>query len=320
MAKLKTNRSSKSNKKGLATSITITAIVLALLVGAGTGIFNNPQSFSSALLGGSQNTSSSQNDAAALSGDKLKVSFIDVGLGDSILIERNGHSMVIDGGTREASSDVVKYIKNQKISTIDYLIATHPHEDHIGGIDDIINNFTVNDFFMPECTQTTKVYKDVLTAASKKKLTIHRPQPGKAYSFEGAQFTILAPNSSKYDAINNYSIVLRLSYGSTSFMFTGDAEKLSESEMIKKGFTLKSDVLKVGHHGSLTSTSPDFLSAVSPKYAVISSANGEKNLPAAKTVSRINSAGIKLYETYKSGTVVAESDGKTITFKTEKAA
>lgn len=320
MAKRRSKNNSKSNKKGLVVSAVITAVVLFVLAGAGCGLFTNPQKISSALLGGSSNTDYSKSTSVSPSGDRLKVSFLDIGLGDSILIERNGHALVIDGGTRDASDDIVKYIKQQNISSIDCLIATHPHEDHIGGIDDIINNFTVKDFIMPECTQTTKVYKEVLDAAAKKKLKITRPQAGKTYSFEGAQFTILAPNSSKYDEINNYSIVLRLSYGSTSFMFTGDAEKLSESEMINKGYELKSDVLKVGHHGSLTSTSPDFLSAVSPKYAVISSADGEKNLPAEKTVSRINKAGIKLYETYKNGTVIAESDGKNITFKTEKAA
>ena len=256
---------------------------------------------------------------AAKSGD-LTVSFIDVGQGDSILLARGGHGMLIDAGTEQSAGTVVNTIKAQKLSALDFCIGTHPHEDHIGGMDSVINAFHVGTLIMPNVTTNTKSFSDVLKAVQKKKLKITRPVPGTTYSFEGASFTVLAPNSAKYDDLNNYSVVIRLVYGATSFLFTGDAQTASEQEMLAKGYNLKADVLKVGHHGSKTSTSAAFLQAVSPKYAVISAGKGnDYGLPAPSTVSRLTKAGIKLFRTDENGMVVAQTDGKTLSFKTNAA-
>lgn len=256
----------------------------------------------------------------AASSKNLTVNFINVGDGDSILLERGGYGMLIDAGSEEAADTVVKYIKSQKLNKLDFCIGTHPHEDHVGGLDSVINNFSVSTLIMPNVSASTNSFSDVEKTIKKKKLKITRPAVGKTYKFEGATFTVLAPNSTGYDDINNYSVVIRFVYGSTSFLFTGDAGKISEKEMLKNGCTLKSDVLKVGHHGSSTSTSADFLNAVDPKYAVISVGNDYKGLPAKTTVSRLKKAGIKVYRTDQDGTVTAVSDGKKITFKTDAVA
>lgn len=314
----------KINKKAFISAAVITFTAIVMITGScgkaadfvesgltGTFSSSNPQ----------KEISSSNKEATEnLSGGKLKVSFIDVGCADSILIEKDSHSMLIDAGTREAAENVINYLNKEKVKTIDYAFGTHPHEDHIGGLDKVIDNYTVKNLFMPNFPRTTATYKAVINSANKRKLKIQRPEPGKSYKFEGADFTILAPNSKEYKETNDYSIVIKLVYGNTSFLFTGDAQSVSEYEMINKGYNLKADVLKVGHHGSATSTTAKFLKAVSPKYAVISSANGEKNLPNAGTVKRIKNAGIKIYKTYECGTVTALSDGKNITFSTQKAA
>ncbi|MCF0149609.1 MAG: lamin tail domain-containing protein, partial [Clostridium sp.] len=191
----------------------------------------------------------------------------------------------------------------------------HPHEDHIGGLDDVINNFSIGKVIMPKATTTTKTYEDVLTAIRNKGLTITLPKTGDKYSIGGATFTILAPNSESYDSLNNYSVVVKLTYLNNSFLFTGDAETLSENEMINKGLDLKADVLKVGHHGSSTSTSQGFLDRVNPKYAVVSVGKDNSYGHPNKTVmDRLQSKNINIYRTDESGTIIATSNGNNITF------
>lgn len=251
------------------------------------------------------------------SGSSLKVIAIDVGQADSILITAGSNSMLIDAGTNEAADIVVNYIKDQGITKLDYVIGTHPHEDHIGGMDAVISTFDIDKVILPDAQSSTKSFEDVLDAISDKGLKITRPVPGTAYSLGNASFTILAPNGSKYEDLNNYSVVVKLVFGNSSFLFTGDAESRSEKEILKNGFDIKADYLKVGHHGSITSTSDDFLNAVNPKYAVISvGKDNNYGHPANETIQKLTDADIKIYRTDKMGTIVAISDGNSITFST----
>jgi len=245
--------------------------------------------------------------------DGLTVHFIDVGQADSILITMKDAAMLIDAGNNADSQLVVDYIKDRGITTLDYVVATHPHEDHIGGMDAVINAFKVKSIIMPRVESTTKTFEDVLEAISNKGLKITPPVPGTEYSLGEAEFTILAPNSASYEDTNDYSVVIKLQYGATSFLFAGDAGFESEDEMLEKGYDLRADLLKVAHHGSRYSTSMEFLEAVQPKIAVISV--GEDNdygHPAPETLQRLRQAGAEIYRTDESGTIIATSDGKAI--------
>ncbi len=245
----------------------------------------------------------------------LKVHFIDVGQGDCILIEDGTSAMLIDAGNPENGPDIVSYIKNLGIEKLNFVLATHPHADHIGGMADVINAFDVEKIIMPKATHTTRTFENLLLTIQNKGLKITAPIPGTEYKLGNASFTILAPNSSSYTNLNDYSVVVRLTYGSTSFLFTGDAEQTSEKEILAKGYNIKSDVLKVGHHGSKTSTTTRFLDAVSPRYAVMCvGANNQYGHPAPETLSKLAERGIKVYRTDEAGTIIATSDGKSISF------
>lgn len=252
-------------------------------------------------------------------GDKLKVSYIDVGQADSILIQiPNGKNVLIDAGNNGDATTIVNYLKAQNISRLDYVIATHSHEDHIGSMDTVIKTFDIGQVVMPKESSNTKTFRDLLTAISSKNLKPIEAKAGVKLDF-GSEVSaeLLAPNSTGYKDINDYSAVLRLVYGKNIFLFTGDAEAQSESEMLPLGSQLKADVLKVGHHGSRTSSSAAFLKLVSPKYAVISVGKGNSyGHPTQEALSRLSGIGATIYRTDESGTIVCESDGVNITFKT----
>ena len=247
---------------------------------------------------------------------ELKVSFIDVGQADSILIQApTGESMLIDAGNNDDSNLVVSYLKKQGIEKLDVVIGTHPHEDHIGGLDAVINAFDIGQIYMPKVSHTTITYEDVLTAIKNKGLKAKAPSPGTTFYIGDAKCTVLAPNSSSYEDLNNYSIVIKLEYRNTSFLFAGDAEDVSEKEMLNKKYNLDADVLKVGHHGSTSSTTAEFLSSVSPKYAVIMvGKDNNYGHPHKEVMDRLKSKKIPVYRTDESGTIVCTTDGKTITF------
>ena len=245
----------------------------------------------------------------------LKVHFIDVGQGDCILIEDGTSAMLIDAGNPENGPDIVSYIKNLGIEKLNFVLATHPHADHIGGMADVINAFDVEKIIMPKATHTTRTFENLLLTIQNKGLKITAPIPGTEYKLGNASFTILAPNSSSYEDLNNYSVVVKLNYGSTPFLFTGDAEATSENEILARGYDVKADVLKIGHHGSNSSTTERFLDAVSPQYAVICVGAGNSyGHPAPETLSKLAERGIKVYRTDEVGTIVATSDGKSISF------
>lgn len=252
--------------------------------------------------------------------DTLKVHFIDVGQADSILVQSpGGKNMLIDAGNNSDGEKIVSYLASQAVRSIDILIGTHPHEDHIGGMDTVINTFTIGKIFMPQVTTTTKTFSDVLTSAQAKKLKITTAKAGAKLDL-GADIKLemLAPNSKDYEEINNYSAVVKLTFGETSFLFEGDAEDVSEKELLQKKYNLKADVLKLGHHGSSSSTTTDFLKAVSPKAAIVSAGkDNDYGHPHKQTMEKLKKEGISVYRTDESGTIICVSDGKTITFNVE---
>lgn len=260
-----------------------------------------------------------QNDTVyALVGDEgeLRVSFIDVGQGDSEFIELpNGETLLIDAGTNETGADVVNYIESLGYSSIDYVVGTHPHEDHIGGLDDVIRTFDVESVYMPKVTADTKTFEDVLDAVDEKGLTINTAKAGVTLvDGDGLSVKMLAPVLDEYDNTNDYSAVIRIVYDDTSFIFMGDAEQYAEDLITGD---VDSDVLKVGHHGSSTSTGEAFLERVSPSYAVISCGLGNSyGHPHIETMEKLGSLGIPVFRTDEMGTVVATSDGSEISFRT----
>lgn len=243
----------------------------------------------------------------------MEVHFIDVGQGDAILVEADNAAMLIDAGESNKSSVVTKYLDSQHITKLDYVIGTHPHSDHIGGLNTVLNTYEINKVLLPDVIHTTKTYENVLDTIEKRNLSVTKAQVGNLYYLGSASFTILAPNSDNYEDMNNYSIVIRLKYGDSTFLLTGDAEALSEKEMLSSGMDLSADVLKLGHHGSAYSSCEDFLDAVKPSYAVISlGKDNEYGHPHQRTLRSIHDRNIKLYRTDLQGSIIFNTNGKTI--------
>jgi len=250
----------------------------------------------------------------AAKGSLLQVHFINVGQADSILvIAPNGQTILVDGGNTDDGTGVVGYLKSQGVKELTAIIATHPHEDHIGGLDTIIRSFPPKQVYMSNGTSTTKTFEDFITAVNASGAKKIRAKAGVKLDVPGLSGLFLAPNSDQYEDLNNYSAVLKITFGRVSFLLTGDAEDVSEAEMLKSGQDLQATVLKVGHHGSTSSTTSAFLKAVSPKYAVISvGVNNDYGHPAQPTLNKLAKAGVQLYRTDQDGTIVATSDGETV--------
>lgn len=255
----------------------------------------------------------------------MEVHFIDAGQADAIFIRLpDGKIMQIDAGKNNTGDEITDYIKSQGVEKVDYLIGTHPHEDHIGGLDNVIKEFDIGKIYMPRVspseTPTTQTYEDVLTAVKNKGLTITAPHAGDII-IEGESYTaeVLSPKREDYTDLNEYSIVIKLTYGSEKFLFMGDAEAINEREIIDAGYDIDADVLKLGHHGSSTSSTADFLKKVSPDYAVISCGAGNSyGHPHDEVLERCSNLKINILRTDTDGTVVMKTDGESIEVSKEK--
>lgn len=246
----------------------------------------------------------------------FSVSFIDVGQADSILIRNGNYNMLIDAGNNEDGEKLVNYFKSLGIEEFTYVFATHPHEDHIGGMDDIINNFKIDNYYMSNKLSTTKTFMDVLDALDGRNLKYTVPNKGDTLKLGDANIKVIYPGDDKSN-INDSSIVLKITYGKNSFLLTGDATSNVERKIYNED--IKSDVLKVAHHGSSYSSTDVFLDRVKPYYAVISvGKNNIYNHPSNKTLEKLNKRNIKVYRTDLDGTIVFISDGDNLSVKALK--
>ena len=247
----------------------------------------------------------------------LKIYYLDVGQADSILIDSNNEYMLIDGGNNNDGPLLVKYFQELGIKDIKYIVGTHPHEDHIGGIDEVINNFNINQIFIPNAITTTKTFEDLLDSIEKKNLTFTVPTINNTYTLGETTIKIIYTGTDTSD-LNNSSIIIKLTYKKTSYLFTGDATNITEKKILNKD--IKSDVLKIGHHGSKYSSTENFIKKVNPKYAIISVGKGNKyGHPNIETINLLNKYNIKTYRTDELGTILLTSDGNNIeitSFKT----
>ena len=289
------------------------ATAIALIIVGIAGILGTNEDFVNTVSDtGEQTNSQNEQQIEFVAQEDLLIDFIDVGQADSILVRNQDKVMLIDAGTNEAGETVVNYLENLGITKIDYLIGTHPHEDHIGGLDDVINNFDIGQIYMPKIETTTKTFEDVLEAIENKKLTVTAPNKGDKIELGQAVGEFMTEPILDEDNLNVSSLVLRLEFGNTSYLFMGDAEEENE-ETIRWP---KTDVLKVGHHGSSTSSSESFLEQVQPKYAVIMAGKDNSyGVPTQETIDKLNNRGSEIYRTDEDGTIQMTSDGNAIEIK-----
>lgn len=243
----------------------------------------------------------------------FEIHFIDVGQADAALILCDGKAMMIDGGNADDSSLIYSYLKNRDIKHLDYVIATHAHEDHIGGLSGALNFATVKNVYSATKSYDSKTFENFVKNVDKNGAEIKIPYVGETFCLGSAEVKILGVNSE--DDTNNTSIVLKITYGETTFLFTGDAEREAEQVILDSGADLSSTVLKVGHHGSSTSTTYPFLREIMPEYAVISCGkNNEYGHPHEETLSRLRDADVEVYRTDEFGGIICKSNGKTLEF------
>ena len=270
--------------------------------------------------GGSAGTAQSAGSTGAAQAGMLTVTWLDVGQGDAAVIQCGGQAMLIDGGKPEKSSYIYAWLQQHGLRYLDVIVATHVDADHIGGLSGALNYASVGTAYCPVTTGTTETFQSFVKYLAQRDKQITVPTAGETFALGGAQVQILGPLHRAEDS-NDNSIVLKVSFGATSFLFTGDAERAEEQDLLNAGVNLQSTVLKVGHHGSDTSTSYPFLRAVAPQYAVISVGAGNSyGHPTEAVLSRLRDAGVTTFRTDMQGEITAVSDGQTINFSTAKNA
>ena len=293
---------SKSDVKGMvrfAKRYPVLAVIIAVIV-VGIFVFQSIQDNS---------------NKVTIPMDGLYVHYIDVGQGDSELISCGGEYMLIDAGEPSASDTVVDYLNDHGIEKLDYVVCSHGHADHCGGLDAVVENFEVGTVFTSPYPGDTSSYEIFSDAVEAKGLAMTVPELGESYSLGEAKFEFIGPLE-EYDNLNDDSLVMRLEYGDTSFLFTGDMTSKAERDLVEDGANVKCDVLKVGHHGSSGSSSYRFLYEAEPKIAVISCASGNSyGHPHEEALSRLNDCGAEIYRTDLEGSIIIFSNGMEVTKK-----
>lgn len=247
--------------------------------------------------------------------ESTRIHFVDVGQGDCTIIESNGEYMLIDAGDYDKAEKVSKYIKDLNIDSFKFVIATHPHADHIGSMETIINNYTIDNFIMPNVEATSYSFEGMLKAVESHRLNVIEPVIGNNYSFGDCSFTIISPYKYDSDNMNNNSVGIKLTHGSDSFLFMGDTEKTVEQKIVDMGRDISCTLYKANHHGSSTSSSEDFLMAMMPEYVVISCGkNNNYGHPHPEILSRYKQLGMKIYRTDESGDIIVTSTGNGLKF------
>lgn len=294
-------------KKKIFSVLLILSLLVTSLAGCGMGSLDYPY--------GESNTQGSENVTGNGSQkSSFFVHFIDVGQADAALILCSGKTMLIDGGNKDDSNLIYAYLQKLNITHLDYVVCTHAHEDHVGGLAGALTAATVGTVFAPVTDYDSKAFRDFAQKTAERGREITVPKAGDVFNLGDSTVTVLGPRKS-YSDTNNTSIVLRVVYGGTSFLFTGDMESDAEIDLLESGVMLRSTVLKVGHHGSSTSTSYRFLREVAPKYAVISvGKDNQYDHPNEEVLSRLRDADVILYRTDMQGDVVCVSDGTTVSF------
>ncbi len=278
-------------------SIAAAAVVLLLAVGAV-----------------SEGKSSSMMSQSAVQTADMEVHFIDVGQGDATLIKCGDQAMLIDAGDGSKGTAVQNYLQKQGVKKLEYLILTHPDSDHIGAAPVIITKFEIDKVFMSDYEKDNSTYRKLIQALDEKRLSYATPEVGESYPLGSAKFTILAPNR-EYQSPNDASIAILLENGENRFLFSGDAEEEAETDILGNGIPISADVYQVGHHGSRSSSSQDFLAAMQPSWAVISCEEGNAyGHPHAQTLNMLRSMGVKVFRTDEQGSIIAYSDGTQITW------
>lgn len=308
----------RKKKNSIAYAITaIIVIVVILLFGNKLSMDNIETMFSNI----SENVVAQESpdiNTNVVEGQDVVVKFFDVGQADSIFVQSAGVNMLIDAGTNNMGNTVVQNLKDLGITKINYLVGTHPHEDHIGGMDDVINNFEIGTIYMPKVQTNTKTFEDVLDAISNKGLTITTPEVGYVFEVGNTKCEVMCAGTGTTEENSNLnlsSIVIRMVYGEESFLFMGDAEEKNESSRQWPQTT----VLKVGHHGSDTSSSESFLNQVKPEISVISvGINNTYGHPKKTTLDKLNALETSIYRTDQNGTITITCDGTNCVVTTEK--
>lgn len=300
-------KSKKINKK----LIYLIVILIAAIVSAVGGNFDKVTDTTPEIIYSSEST-----DAP------FKVHFIDVGQGDCTLIECGGKYLLIDAGENGHETDVINYLRSVNVDKLDYIIATHQHSDHIGGLPEVLEEFGADNIIMPKLTKeqtpTNSTYKAFLKAVQASGAKVISAKPGASHALADSKFEILGPVTDDCEDINSMSAVTKITFGETSFLVTGDAEKDEEREIIENGADLDCDVLRVGHHGSSTSSCEDFLDAVTPEICVIScGADNDYGHPHKEVTKRIANYTDEVYRTDICGDIVISSDGSSLNISYE---
>lgn len=313
-------RKKKSNEKAIRTLIAIIIVFVASIFGLNVSEIdlNDTNSVLTSILG---QENIIQEETYKTAEGELILTMIDVGQADSFLFVQNDKVALVDCGTQTTGEDVVKYLKNLGIEKIDYLFGTHPHDDHMGGMYDVITNFEIGKIILPEIKTgevTTNWYLKLMKEIQNGDYEVESPEVGTTYELGDADIKVIGPLSQPEDNLNNYSTVLKISFGKMDVIMTGDAETTVEKEILESGENIDAEILKIGHHGSNTSSSKKFLDAVSPDYALISAKLGNTyEHPTKNVMEELEEREIEVYRTDENGTVIATITSDSISFNCE---